>query len=281
MDCYEAGADGGALTWNLFHGRDFPPDPDLRRWRHRLLPGEWRRGEWAQVNRSLREEFAAKLADLDWQVALLQEVPPRWIDSLAQAAGAESAAVLTSRNWLAPARAAIAGWNPDLIASNEGGSNQLLVRPPWHIEEARHQVIARRPERRTMIWARLVAAEGRELCVTNLHATAAGDHSRAAREVLAAAELSISWAPDTPLILGGDLNLRPPEQPWAFDELGERFGLTSPTSNDAVDHLLARDLEVIAPPRRLPDEQRDVARPGGGRVRLSDHALVAARFALP
>src|SRR5262249_148966 len=26
-----------AITWNLFHGRDFPPDPELFTWRSRLL----------------------------------------------------------------------------------------------------------------------------------------------------------------------------------------------------------------------------------------------------
>jgi endonuclease/exonuclease/phosphatase family metal-dependent hydrolase len=268
----------GALSWNLFHGRDFPPDPELRTWRQRALPGEWRRGDWLQVNRSLREEFAAKLAEMDWQVALLQEAPPRWLAPLARASGASGASALTSRNWLAFARAAVAEWNPDLIASNEGGSNQLLVRPPWRIEEVRRETLARSPERRTMIWARLGGPDGRRLCVANLHATAAGDHTRAARELLHVAELCAGWDAVTPLILGGDMNLRPREHPWAFAELRERFGLAPPTAADAVDHLLARGLEIVDPPRRLPAERRDVLRPDGARVRLSDHAVVAGRF---
>jgi endonuclease/exonuclease/phosphatase family metal-dependent hydrolase len=270
----------GALSWNLLHGRDEPPDPALRGWRHRLLPGEWRRGDWVQVNRSLKREFATRLAELDWDVALLQEAPPAWLRELAAAAGAHGASALTSRNSLAFARAALARWNPDLIASNEGGSNQLLARPPWRIAAVRRVTLARLPERRGLLWARLTRPDGRELCVANLHASAVGDHTRAAREVLRAAELCAGWEPRVPLILGGDLNLRPREHPWAFEELRERFGLAPPTGDDSVDHLLARGLEIVVPPHRLPDEARDVERPGGGRARLSDHALVAARFGL-
>ena len=270
-----------ALSWNLFHGRDFPPDPELRGWRYRVWPGEWRRGDWVQVNRSLRDEFAAQLASFEWDVALLQEAPPRWLRPLATAAGASGASGLTSRNRLAFARAAIADWNPDLIASNEGGSNQLLVRPPWRIADVRRQTLAVRPERRALIWARLVHEDGRALCVCNLHATAEGDHTRAANEVLRAAKLCVGWDADSPLVLGGDMNLRPREHPWAFDQLRDRFGLAPPTADDAVDHLLARGLEVVEAPHRLPADARDVGLPGGGRARLSDHAVVAARFGMP
>ena len=269
-----------ALTWNLFHGRDFPPDPVLRGWRYRLLPGEWHRGEWAQVNRSLRDEFAARLASFEWDVALLQEAPPRWLRPLARTAGAHAASGLTSRNSLAFVRAAIADWNPDLIASNEGGSNQLLARPPWRIDEVRRQKLAVHPERRSMIWARLTRPDGRALCVANLHATAAGDHTLAAHELLRVAELCVGWDPDAPLIVGGDLNLRPREHPWAFERLRAEYGLAPPTADDAVDHLLARRVDVVEPPRRLPAEARDLELRGGGRVRLSDHAVVAARFGM-
>ena len=43
------------LTWNLFHGRS--------------VPG---------ARRSLLDEFAARLAEWEWDVALLQEVAPWW-----------------------------------------------------------------------------------------------------------------------------------------------------------------------------------------------------------
>jgi endonuclease/exonuclease/phosphatase family metal-dependent hydrolase len=186
--------------------------------------------------------------------------------------------VLTSRNSLAFLRAAIACWNPDLIASNEGGSNQLLVRAPWRIAEVRRIELTRRPERRAAIWARLTGPDGRALCVANLHATAEGDHTRAAHEVLRLAEQCVEWEPHAPLVLGGDMNLRPREHPWAFEELRARFGLAPPTADDAVDHVLARGLEVVSVPHRLRPEEREVVRPDGGRVRLSDHAPVEARF---
>jgi endonuclease/exonuclease/phosphatase family metal-dependent hydrolase len=267
-----------ALSWNLFHGRDFPPDPALRSWRYRLLPGEWRRGDWLQVNRPLRDEFAAKLASFEWDVALLQEAPPRWLDALSAAAGAQGERALTSRNSLSFLRGALARWNPDLIASNEGGSNQLLVRPPWRVESVRPLELARSPERRIAMWARLREPGGRTVCVANLHATAAGDHTRAAQELLRVAGCCVEWDAGSPLVVGGDMNLRPREHPWAFDELRKRYGLAPPTADDAVDHVLARGVRVVSPPRRLPPEQRDVVRPGGAHVRLSDHDPVEARF---
>ena len=67
-----------ALTWNLFHGRDHPPDPALFTWRSRLLRTTERDATHAQVNRDLLAEFAAVLAAAEWDVALLQECPPRW-----------------------------------------------------------------------------------------------------------------------------------------------------------------------------------------------------------
>ena len=92
-----------ALTWNLFHGRDHPPEEGLHTWRSRLL-GRTERGErYAQVNRSLREAFVATLAGWDWDVALLQEAPPRWLDVSAPAAGRSGALALTSRNSLGAA----------------------------------------------------------------------------------------------------------------------------------------------------------------------------------
>jgi endonuclease/exonuclease/phosphatase family metal-dependent hydrolase len=267
-----------ALTWNLLHGRDFPPEPELRTWQKRLWPGEWRQGDHVQVNGPLLKEFQAKLASFEWDVALLQEAPPRFLDPLAEAAGAAGRRVLTSRNSLAFLRTAIAEWNPDLIASNEGGSNQLLVRPPWTIAEVRTLELARRPERRMAIWARHSHPDGQTLCVANMHATAEGDHSRAAHELLRVAAQCVEWNADAPLIVGGDMNLRPREQPWAFEQLGSKYGLAPATATDAIDHLLARGLDVVDPPRRLPAEAREVVRGDGARLRLSDHAPVAARF---
>ena len=74
-------------------------------------------------------EFAAMLAGAEWDVALLQECPPRFAEPLAArlrrrgAPGADLAQLARRRC----ARLA-AALNPDLIASGEGGSNLTLVR---------------------------------------------------------------------------------------------------------------------------------------------------------
>src|SRR5215218_5772574 len=121
------------LVWNLFHGRDYPPDPELRTWRSRLLRFEERSDTHVQVNRDLTREFATLLAATAWDVALLQECPPRFMEPLARACGAEAHRALTSRNSLGPLRGLLARQNPDLMASGEGGSNLTLIRVPGRL----------------------------------------------------------------------------------------------------------------------------------------------------
>lgn len=268
-----------AIGWNLFHGRDFPPDPALFTWRSRLLRVEERNATHVQVNRGLLAEFAALLARAEWDVALLQESPPRFAAPLAQACAAEAHRVLTSRNSLGALRAAAARLNPDLIASGEGGSNLTLVRaagPLGGIVERREVAIHEgRPERRAMAFTRTASG----LCVANLHAT--NDHPElAAEDVLLAAGTAAEWAGDAPLLFGGDLNLRPAADPGVFGELRDRFGMEAPTAPHAIDHLLARGLEAVEPPTPWPAERREV-RQGGRALRLSDHAPVEGSFATP
>ncbi len=215
-----------ALSWNLFHGRDFPPDPSLRTWRSRLLATSERNATHVQVNRDLLAEFCELLAGAEWDVALLQECPPRWWQPLAAACEAEPHGVLTSRNSLGGLRAFVACRNPDLIASGEGGSNLTLVRgdfpvqwtgkSPTAIERRDLTIHDGRPERRAMAFTRIclggtAAGAGNDdaqLCVANLHAT--NDRPALATEdVLRAAEAATDWAGGGPLIFGGDLNLRP------------------------------------------------------------------------
>ncbi len=160
-----------AIAWNLFHGRDFPPDPQLRSWRSRLLRIDERNETHVQVNRDLTTEFATLLAATAWDVALLQECPPRFAAPLARACAAESHRALTSRNSLGPLRGLLARQNPDLIASGEGGSNLTLVRVPGRlggIAERRELAIHDGPpERRAMALTRTASG----VCVANLHAT--------------------------------------------------------------------------------------------------------------
>ncbi|HEV2874363.1 MAG TPA: endonuclease/exonuclease/phosphatase family protein, partial [Thermoleophilaceae bacterium] len=237
------------LSWNLYHGRDFPPDPTLFTLRARLLRRTERNDTHVQVNRPLLEEFARVLDGLEWDVALLQEAPPRWFGELQRRIGAAGARTLTSRNLLPPVQGALADFNPDLMASWEGGSNQILVRASGRIAEHRELTLTRRPERRRMHFARLELPGAGPLCVANLHATA-GRPARAAAEMLAAAEAAVAWSGNVPLVFGGDLNLRPASDPEPFARLDERFGLREPTAPDAIDHVLARGLDVAEPPRR-------------------------------
>jgi endonuclease/exonuclease/phosphatase family metal-dependent hydrolase len=282
-----------AVSWNLFHGRDFPPDPALFTWRSRLLGIEERNATHVQVNRELIAEFAELLTAAEWDVALLQECPPRFATPLAEACGAEAHRVLTSRNSLAPLRTLVARRSPDLIASGEGGSNLTLVRTPFrcalspHEGEKAHrkeEVVERRelaihrgrPERRAMGFTRIALGKGAKVCIANLHAT--NDRSGlATADVLRAAAAATDWAGDSPLVFGGDLNLRPADDPAAFEALRERFGLDGPTHPHAIDHLLTRNLEIVDPPIAWPPEQRELPR-DGLRLRLSDHAPVQACF---
>jgi endonuclease/exonuclease/phosphatase family metal-dependent hydrolase len=264
------------LSWNLYHGRDFPPDPALLTWRSRLFRATERSATHVQVNRPLLEEFARLLAGFEWDVALLQEAPPRWFSPLTRRLGASGTLALTSRNLLPPVQWRLADWNPDLLASSDGGSNQLLVR--GRIGEVRRMTLARRPERRKMLWARVELPEGR-VCVANLHASA-GLPRKAAAEVEAAGHRAVEWADRDPLVFGGDLNLRPRRDPEPFARLRERFDLRDPTDPDAIDHLLVRGLGVVERPRRLPPELREVTEPDGLRLRLSDHAPVIAVFTM-
>jgi endonuclease/exonuclease/phosphatase family metal-dependent hydrolase len=256
------------LTWNLFHGRDHPPDASLYTWRARILPITERGERYAQVNRPLLNEFRQVLDGLEWDVALLQEVPPRWHGSL----GADGAMALTSRNSLAPLRALVARLSPDLIASNEGGSNQTLARPGWSIAETRVHTLTERPERRRMLWTRL-RADGAEVAVANLHASVRSV-ATSGDEVIAAAARAVEWAGALPLVFGGDLNHSLAREPKLFAELERRFGLAPPTPGDAIDHLLLRGLEVAESPHKLPDSAREVRRDDGLLLQLSDHACV-------
>ena len=268
-----------ALTWNLFHGRDFPPDPALLTARSRVLGLTERGTGHAQVNRPLLDEYVRVLARHPWDVALLQEAPPYWLEPLGRALGAHGALALTSRNVLPAPRRWLHARRPDLLGAWEGGSNQLLVRPPWRITHTHRLTVARLPERRRMLWARLAREGGAELCVAVVHLTTRLP-AAARREAATAAGSAVRWSGNAPLLFGGDLNLSPRSAPEAFEELQARHGLGPPTAPGAIDHLLARGLRVVEPPRALPDAGREVPGPDGLSLRLSDHAPVVARFAL-
>jgi endonuclease/exonuclease/phosphatase family metal-dependent hydrolase len=216
------------LSWNLFHGRALPP-----------------------VGHGLADPFAEIIAGWDWDVALLQEVPPWWPAPLAHRAGADHRRALTSRNALLPLRRMIAERRPELAKSNGGGCNAVLAREV--IREHRALRLRRRPERRVAQLMRLAGG----LCVANFHgstkvALAEQELERLWREALA-------FAHGDPLILGGDLNLRDPRSP-------QDAGAHHVARRD-VDHLFATGMAIVGEARLL-DRRVDL---DGRSLELSDH----------
>lgn len=212
------------LTWNLFHGRAVPP-----------------------AGRDLTAEFGAALAGWEWDVALLQEVPPWWPPALARACDADARSALTSRNSLLALRRFAAERRPDLIKSNGGGANAILVRgAAASIAAHRSVVLRRRPERRVCHAVQLTDGTW----VANLHAQV---HSaqRAQADIAGAARAVLLWAGDAPALLGGDFNVREPAAA-GFEPLG----------GHGVDHVLGHGARGAGAPE-IP-----------ARGTLSDHAPV-------
>jgi endonuclease/exonuclease/phosphatase family metal-dependent hydrolase len=264
------------LCWNIFHGRDGPPDPTLYKWWAEWTRKTTRNDTHVQVNRDLWRDYTDMLCAAEWDVALLQECPPRWQPGFSRECGAESYRSMTSRNWLERTSWAVARRWPDLIGSSEGGSNLILARGrSGGIATERELVIRhRRPERRTMAFARL----GCGLCVTSLHASTTD--TLAEEEIRHAAARAVEWAEDAPLVLGGDFNVRP-RSSEVFAELEQRYGLTGVTAPDAIDHLLVRGAEPVGPPRQWPPEARELPQEDGRALRLSDHAPVELTLRVP
>jgi endonuclease/exonuclease/phosphatase family metal-dependent hydrolase len=175
------------------------------------------------AHRDLLDDFSAALAAWEWDLALLQEVPPWWPAMLSGRLGAGHRLVLTSRNALLPARRAIAVRWPDVIKSNGGGSNAVLVRGE-EIVEHRTLRLRRLPERRWLQGVRLASGPW----VGNLHATAHVS-ALAARDARLAAATLTGWAAGAPAVLGGDFNLRRPALA-GFDAV----------ARSGVDHIFVR-----------------------------------------
>jgi endonuclease/exonuclease/phosphatase family metal-dependent hydrolase len=220
---YVAGVVIRVLTWNLKHGRAVP-----------------------SAGHDLFDEFAAALAGWEWDVALLQEVPPWWPALLAARLHATQRLVLTSRNALLPLRRALAIRSPDLIKSNGGSANAILVRDDT-ITEHRVRRLCIWPERR---WVHAVRLHDAAVWVANTHC---GGPDRDAHR---AAETARRWAGEAPLVLGGDFNIRH----LALD------GFACAGAHD-VDYVFARGLSAASGAEVL------------DRGRLSDHAPVAVTLA--
>jgi endonuclease/exonuclease/phosphatase family metal-dependent hydrolase len=168
----------------------------------------------------LRLEFCEALANWRWDVALLQEVPPWWPAELGQRLRASARSVLTSRNSLLAARRFVATRWPDLIGSNGGGCNAILVRGT-SIVEHRSARLCWLPERR---WVHAVRLES-GIWVGNLHG------GGTLRDCTHAGRFVRGWAGDAPAVLGGDFNVCfPPVPGYAW------------TGGVDADHVLASGL---------------------------------------
>ena len=198
--------------------------------------------------RSVLNEFAAALDGWEWDAALLQEVPPWWPPALARATGAQERTQLASRNWVLPLQQAISDRNPDILKSWGGGANAILVRGR-EILEHRAERLRRRPEARWVHGVRL--ADG---WVVNVHS-----HNHPEQLALADTQAAIAAARGwgSPLIFGGDINLK---RPPAFPGLVHLGG-------NHVDHLFSDGRPAAGKRERL------------DRGRLSDHPPVAVTLA--
>jgi endonuclease/exonuclease/phosphatase family metal-dependent hydrolase len=192
------------LTWNVFHGRAVPPrDADLL------------------------GVFAQRLASWEWDVALLQEVPPWWPHALARACEAQERHALTSRNALLPLRRVVAQRRPELTRANGGGCDAILVRGCGGIDVHARRRLCVWPERRVV--HAVSVRDGDEIWFANVHASTRPPRAR--RDVALACATALRWAAGAPLVLGGDLNLLRMALPGFVHAGGSH-----------VDHVFARGL---------------------------------------
>jgi endonuclease/exonuclease/phosphatase family metal-dependent hydrolase len=213
-------------TWNLFHGNTVPPGRRAR----------------------LREMVALVTAD-DPDVVCLQEVPAWALGHLArwsemQAFGAVAAPPLLGS-------AEVGRWITELHhgvlrSAVTGEGLAILVAP-------RHAVAAHRTDpvgtNRVLLGVQLEAGP----FVGDFHVTGGAPAEEQFRTV-------VGLAPDGPVVLAGDANLRPPYAALS--------GFSEPLAG-SIDQVLARGIPAAAPPSAWPAERRRF----DGRL-LSDHAPV-------
>ncbi|MDO9355143.1 MAG: endonuclease/exonuclease/phosphatase family protein [Solirubrobacteraceae bacterium] len=231
-------------TWNLFHGRTQPP-----------------------TRANLLGAFSAALAEREWDVCGLQEVPPWWVAGLAAGTGSSARMARTSllRSAWPRAQAAIHDRDPERIGVRGAGANVVLVRPEaGRIDQHRMAVLRRAPQRRTLHAVRLVRPRGRGIWIANVH-THNRPESQAAVDLVRALRVARGWAGDERLVLLGDLNLTHPQGLASAEGFAWLHG-------QRVDHVLARGL------RSDGGAYADRVQPRKDRT-MSDHRMVGVRIA--
>lgn len=227
-------------TWNVFHGRTFPPG-----------------------RRTYLERMVRLVAEDGPDVVALQEVPLWALRLLERWSGMSARWLRTMPALLGPLGRVAAYLDPVRFRSAATGqANVILVHRRYEV--GTHRTLVLNPE---LPWrARLLRWEQRRACqslevkfalgdvvVGNVHAAPDREHVRRTVEFFAAAERCI---------LCGDFNLR------RF----EVAGFSAPIGG--LDQILVRGLEFQQPPLPWPDERRRL-----DGVLLSDHAPVEAVIA--
>jgi endonuclease/exonuclease/phosphatase family metal-dependent hydrolase len=257
-------------TWNIAHGRDFPPDADHRHLRRKLL-----------------REMAAVMTEDDPDLVLLQEVPVWAADVLREHTGMGVTLAATYGAHIPFAHvplplavgAAVGRALPDLVRTQvEGQAQAVLYGPALLLVSARRVQLNERTrlrgEPRIAQLARLRHRRaGRELVVANVHADPGGDE-----QLEKAGFVLERFARGAPMVLGGDLNAD-------MGSPGVRSlvarGFVEESGDVGIDHLLVRGMEVEWAATRWLPERRDFRHDGSRPVRLSDHDPVdtVVRFA--
>jgi endonuclease/exonuclease/phosphatase family metal-dependent hydrolase len=228
-------------TWNLFHGNAVPPE-----------------------RQAYLEEMVRLVAADEPDVVCLQEVPVWALEHLGAWSGMTAIGAVAARPLLFSARLGklVTDFNHGLLRSAvTGQANAVLLRRTLSIEDQGSSTItiSRRGEGERRVCQTLRLADVGFLA--NVHVTT----ELAADQFLRVATLVEELAPaDEPVILCGDMNVRPGES-RAYEELAE-WGYSEPTPG--IDQILVRGLPAT-PLSVWPEERRRV----DGRL-LSDHAPV-------
>ena len=226
-------------TWNLFHGNAVPPE-----------------------RRAFLEEMV-RLASADAPAVLcLQEVPVWGLAHLGAWSGMTSIGAVAARPRLLSAALGKLITELDhgrLRSVVTGQANALLVAQGLSVREQRTFTVSRRGEgeRRVLQTVRIDDLG----LVANLHVTSGLADEQFLRAATIVEELA---EPDEPVILCGDVNVRPGSG-RAYGQLSE-WGYSEPAPS--IDQILVRGLPST-PPLVWPEERRRI----GGRL-VSDHAPV-------